>query len=75
MGPDRGRVVTPIEPPPTASDVLLGRVIVALGLLGAIALLGTILLAWDGKSVPDVLNVVLGGTVTGLAGVLAGRKA
>lgn len=67
--------MTPIEPPPTPSDILLGRVIVALGLLGLVALLGTIVLAYVDKPVPDVLNVVLGGTVTGLAGVLAGRKA
>lgn len=69
-----GAAVTDIVPPPSPSDILLGRVIVVLGLLGAIALLGTILLAWQDKSIPDVLNVVLGGTVTGLGAVLAGRK-
>lgn len=66
--------MTDIQPPPTPSDVLLGRVIVVLGLLGAIALAGTILLAWRSVSVPDALNVAIGATVTGLAAVLAGRR-
>lgn len=67
--------MTDLVPPPSPSDVLLGRVILVLGLLGVVALVGTVLLAWRGQSVPDVLNVVLGGVVTGLAGLLAGRKA
>lgn len=62
------------SPPPTPSDILLGRVILVLGLLGAIALLGTIVLAARAVSVPDALNVAIGATVTGLAAVLAGRR-
>lgn len=61
-------------PPPTPSDVLLGRVIVVLGLLGVLDLVGIVLLAYGAKSVPDALVGTLGAAVTGLAAVLAGRR-
>lgn len=61
-------------PPPTPSDVLLGRVIVALGVLGIMSLVGMILLAYFDKEPIDALDVALGAIVGALSGVLVGRR-
>lgn len=44
--------------------------VLALAVLGAIALSGVIVLAALAKSIPDVLGIVIGGAVTGVAGIL-----
>lgn len=62
-------------PPPAPTDVLLGRVIIALGVIGCLCVVGVIVLGLYDKPVPDALAVALGGSVTGLAGVLVGRRA
>lgn len=73
---DRGVVgaMSDTTPPPTPSDVLLGRVILVLGLLGLVDLGGIIYLAARQVSIPDALVGTLGAAVTGLAAVLAGRR-
>lgn len=63
-----------IQPPPTPTDILLGRVIVALGGLAGIDLFGIIFLAAQEKSIPDALVATLGSAVTGLGAVLVGRR-
>lgn len=67
--------MTDVVPPPTPSDVLLARVILALGLIGVLSIAGVIVLATLDKPVPDVLAVTLGAVVGALGSVLAGRKA
>lgn len=47
------------------------RLVVALvGLLALVALVGIITLAWAGQPVPDVLQNVAVGSLTGLVGLL-----
>lgn len=62
------------QPPATPSDILLGRVLVVLGVVAVLDLLGIIYLASVEVSVPDALVATLGAAVTGLAGLLAGRR-
>lgn len=62
------------EPPATPSDILLGRVLVVLGVIGVLDLLGIVYLAAVEVPVPDALVATLGAAVTGLAGLLAGRR-
>lgn len=62
------------EPPATPSDVLLGRVLVILGLVTILDLVAIAVLSFYEKGVPDALVGTLGAGVTGLAGLLAGRR-
>lgn len=62
------------EPPATPSDVLLGRVLIVLGVVAVLDLLGIIYLASVEVGIPDALVGTLGAAVTGLAGLLAGRR-
>lgn len=61
-------------PPASPTEVLLGRVLVILGLVAVLDLVGIVLLSFYDKSTPDALVVTLGSAVTGLAGLLAGRR-
>lgn len=61
-----------VEPTPT--DRLLGRVILGLIVIAVLDVLAITVLAWEERSIPDALVVTLGSAVTGLAGVLAGRR-
>ena len=63
-----------VSPPPTPSDVLLGRVIVALGLIGVLAVAGMIVLSYADRTAPDALDVALGAVVGALGSVLVGRR-
>lgn len=60
-------------PPPTPTDKLLGWVIMAVTLMGVLAILGAIYLAIMGQSIPTVIELVIGQAVTGLVALLAGR--
>lgn len=62
-------------PPPSPSDVLLGRVILALGALGVLTLVGMVLLAALDKPPINELGVALGAIVGALGSVLVGRRA
>ncbi len=42
----------------------------AIGVIVFVCVLGTILLAWDGADVPDVLNVAVGGGIGSLGTLL-----
>jgi hypothetical protein len=68
MAPDATTV-----PPPTPTDKLLGWVILAVTLLGTLAVLGIIWLAVREAPVPDVLPQVILTCITGLVALLAGR--
>jgi hypothetical protein len=61
-------------PPASPSDVLLGRVLIVLGIVAVLDLAGIIYLASREVSIPDALVATLGAAVTGLAGLLAGRR-
>lgn len=61
-------------PPPTPTDKLLGWVILAVLLLGVLAILGCTLLALREQSTPTVLELVIGQAITGLVALLAGRR-
>lgn len=62
------------EPAPTPGDQLLGRVIVCLAGLVALALLILGAAVVLEKAIPDVLGQVIIAGVTGLGAVLAGRS-
>lgn len=64
----------PVEPPPTPSDVLLGRVILVLGFLAVLSLGMIGLLAYHDRPTPDALVFAAGSAVTGLASILTGRR-
>lgn len=61
-------------PPPAPSDVLLSRVILSLAAIAVLSVVSITLCALSGVDVPDALPITLGSSVTGLAGVLAGRR-
>jgi len=61
-------------PPATPSDILLGRVLLWLGLIGLVTVLAIAVLAYFDRAIPDALPVALGATITGLASLLAGRR-
>lgn len=61
-------------PPPAPSDVLLSRVILGLVLVALSCVAAISACALTGAAVPDALPISLGSSVTGLAGVLAGRR-
>lgn len=66
--------MTDISPPPTPTDVLLGRVILGLVVIAVLVVVSIAVLAYVERAIPDALVVTLGSAVTGLAGVLAGRR-
>lgn len=61
-------------PPPTPTDILLGRVILGLMVVAVLDIVGIVFLAYAEKSIPDALVATLGAAVTGLAGLLVGRS-
>lgn len=62
------------EPAPTPGDQLLNRVIIAVTLIGVLAVVGVIVLAVLERTIPDVLANVTVASVTGLVALLAGRS-
>jgi hypothetical protein len=60
-------------PPPTPTDKLLGWVIVAVTLLGVLAMVVYAFLVVRGVGSPTVLELVIGQAITGLVALLAGR--
>lgn len=61
-------------PVPTTTDLLLGRVLTGLIIVAVLDLVGIIGLAYVERSIPDALVATLGASVTGLAGLLVGRR-
>lgn len=65
--------ITPTVPPPTPGDALLGRVISALAVLVALALIIVGAAVVLERTIPDVLGQVVIAGITALGAVLAGR--
>lgn len=60
--------------PATPGDALMGRVIYLVGAIAILALAGVIILATRGQTIPDVLQNIAVGAITGLTALLAGRR-
>lgn len=62
------------DPPPAPGDVLLGRVILLVGLIGILCVVGIAVLAYVDKPSPGVLDQLATGALVGLTGLLAARR-
>ncbi len=47
----------------------------ALAAIGVLAVIGSLILAWGGKEVPSVIQVLAGGAVTGLVALIGQNQA
>lgn len=49
--------------------------VIALAVMGVLAMIGALVLAWGGKEVPSIIEFLAGGAVTGLVALIGQNQA